>query len=172
MLVIPNRVNIVAVMSALALVVGLLTLALPANPAQSQAETITTNDHSTFNQLFTSSCTGEVFFVQGTLHTVAHTTIDETGVIHTKYRIAITGQGESDSGAKYVLHDAFNAQANVPGAAGEQFNATSTTTHTLIRQGSPTPTDDVQIKLLSHVTLNDHGELTAEVFKMEAAECT
>jgi hypothetical protein len=41
----------------------------------------------------------------------------------------------------------------------------------IIRQGSATPTDDVESRLLIHVTLNDQGEVTAEVFKAEG-ECT
>jgi peptidoglycan/LPS O-acetylase OafA/YrhL len=50
MIVIANRVRVVVVMvSALAVAAGLLTLALLEKPAQAQAETITSNDRSTFN---------------------------------------------------------------------------------------------------------------------------
>jgi hypothetical protein len=170
MIVIPNRGRVVAVISALALAAGLLTLALLAKPAQAQAETTTSNDRSTFNEFFTS-CTGELVQIQGTLHTVEHSTIDANGVRHTTFHFQTQGRGESDSGAKYVFQDVRVAHDNDTGAPGDNFNITFTETLKLIRQGSATPTDDVESRLLVHVTLNDQGEVTAEVFKAEG-ECT
>jgi hypothetical protein len=170
MIVIPNRVRVVVVMaSALALAAGLLTLALLAKPVQAQVEPITSNDRSTFNQFFTS-CTGELVQIQGTLHTIAHTTIDENGVRHTVFHFEIRGQGESASGAKYVFHDVFNMHETFTGALGDNYNTTFTRTSKLIRQGSATPTDDLESNLLIHVTLNDLGEVTAVVDKAES-EC-
>jgi hypothetical protein len=149
---------------------GLLTLALLEKPAQAQAETITTRDRSTFNQTF-FICTDEFVQIRGTLTTVAHTTIDENGVRHSTFRFTIQGRGESTSGAKYVFLDVFNTNDTVTGDPAGNFNATLTRTAKLIRQGSDTPTDDRESKFLIHVTLNENGEVTADVFKAEA-ECT
>ena len=169
MIAMPNRVRVVMVVSALALAVSLLTLALLAKPAQAQAETITDNDRSTFDGSFIS-CTGEFVFIEGTMHTVAHTTIDANGERHTTFHTQVQGVGESESGAKYVFKDVFTLHENFP-ASDPNYNVTYSGTTKLIRQGSPTPTDDLEVKLLIHVTLNDHGELTAEVEKFES-ECT
>ena len=165
MIAMPNRVRVVMVVSALALAVSLLTLALLAKPAQAQAETITDNDRSTFDGSFIS-CTGEFVFIEGTMHTVAHTTIDENGGFHTTFHLNTQGRGVSDSGAKYVFHNVFNQHLVFTDAS----NATLTQTIKLIRQGSATPTDDATLKFLIHVTINANGEVTADVSKFEA-EC-
>jgi hypothetical protein len=160
MLVIPARVRVVVVMvSALALAAGLLTMALLSKPAQAQAQTFTDTDQTTFNQTF-RSCTNELVQIQGTLHTVAHSTIDANGVIHSAFNFTLQGQGVSDSGAKYVFHSAFKQ--------GYTFTADNSTytfiqTEKLIRQGSDTPSDDLEYRILYHVTVNDQGEVTAVV---------
>jgi hypothetical protein len=172
MIIIANRVRVVVVMvSALAVAGGLLTLALLEKPAQAQAETITDNDRSTFDGPV-ASCTGEFVFIEGTMHTVSHTTIDETGVRHIKFHFSLQGVGEgASSGDKYVFHRLINQHFNRTGAPEDNFNATITETAKLMRQGSATPTSDFILKLLLHVTLNDQGEVTAEVSKFEE-ECT
>jgi hypothetical protein len=167
MLVIPTRVKVVVVMvSALALAGGLLTLALLSKPAQAQAETTTTQDRSTFNVLF-DSCTGESVNMQGTSHTVAHSTIDENGVVHSTLHFNTRGKGESDSGAKYVFHDASTQHLTF---TGDLEDVTLTMTSKLIRQGSATPTDDLDFRYLLHVTINDRGDVTA-AFEKEELEC-
>jgi hypothetical protein len=173
MIVIPNRVRVVVVMvSALALAAGLLTLALLEKPAQAQAETIMSNDRSTFN-LLSGTCGDELAQIQGTLHTVAHTTIDATGVRHIRGHFNEQGQGEGTiSGDKYVFHDVFNLRENLSGDdPGDHLTFTVTETAELIRQGSTTPTDDQRVKSLVHVTINANGEVTADVVKIEF-ECT
>lgn len=72
---------------------GLLTVALLSKPAQAaQAETVTTTtDRTTFNQTF-RSCTNELVQIQGTLHTVAHSTIDVNDVIHSKFNFTFQGE--------------------------------------------------------------------------------
>src|SRR3712207_2101994 len=112
MLVIPTCVRVLVVVSALALAAGLLTLALGAKPAQAQAETVTDTDRSPFTFLAVS-CTGEEVLFQGTLYTVAHTTIDANGGFHTKFEVNVKGKGEGlESGAEYVFHQVFNLQEN------------------------------------------------------------
>jgi hypothetical protein len=160
---------VVVMVSALALAAGLLTLALLSKPAQAQAETTTTQDRTTFNQTF-FSCTGELVQIQGTMHTVAHTTTDANGERHTTFHFTIQGRGESESGAKYVFNAVFTLHENFP-AGDPNYNVTFTQTVKLIRQGSATPTDDLEAKLLIHQTLNSQGELTSEILKAEG-ECT
>jgi len=170
MLVILARVKVVVVVvSALALAAGLLTLALQAKPAQAQAGTITSTDQSTFSGTF-FTCTGELVFIEGTVNTVAHTTIDANGERHTVSRFNIQGQGVSDSGAKYVFIDVFNFTVNSEGGA-PYYNVIFTQTVKLIRQGSATPTDDLDVNLLIHQTVNAQGELTAEILEFESV-CT
>jgi hypothetical protein len=174
MIVIPNRVRVVVVMvSALAVAAGLLTLALLEKPAQAQAETITSTDRDTVSGTIGTigSCTDEPVFIEGTLHTVGHTTIDANGVRHIRGHFNEQGQGEGlSSGDKYVYHDVFNDHAYEAWFTNT-FNETFTETIKLIRQGSATPMEDLNFKVLFHVTVNAQGELTSDVFKMES-ECT
>jgi hypothetical protein len=164
MLVIPTRVRVVVVVSALALAAGLLTLALLAKPTQAQAQTFTDTDRSPVSGI-AFGCT-EPVFVEGTLHTVAHTTIDANGGFHTKFQFNLKAQGEGlSSGDKYVFHDLFSFRQNSPSGAASNF--TFTETFKVIRQGSDTPTDDLQNKVLVHVTVNAQGEVTAVVEKFE-----
>jgi hypothetical protein len=170
MIVIANRVRVVVVMvSALALAGGLLTLALLEKPAQAQAETITDKDRSTFEGFF-NSCTGEEVFIEGTMHTVAHTTIDANGERHIKFHFSLQGQGEgASSGDKYVFHRVDNSHQNF---TEDNANFTFSDSANLIRQGSATPTDDLQGKILFHITINAQGEVTTVVDKFEFGVCT
>jgi hypothetical protein len=169
-MIIPNRVRVVAVISALALAGGLLTLALLAKPTQAQAETITDNYRSTFTYTF-SNCNGELVKIQATTHAVAHSTIDENGVLHTQFHVINQGQGASKGGAQYVFQDTLNFNENNLTGVGDGYNGTITYTSKLIRQGSDTPTDDLYAKYFIHITVNDQGEVTAVVEKIESV-CT
>jgi hypothetical protein len=165
MLVIPNRVRIVVMVmvTALALAAGLLTLALLEKPAQAQAETIIKDNHRSPFIFFESGCT-EPVFIEGTQHTVARTLIDANGGFHTKFHFNLQGQGEGlDSGDKYVFKNVLNTHINSPGP----FNRTFTQTFKVTRQGSASATDDVQAKVLSHVTVNANGEVSAVVNEFE-----
>jgi hypothetical protein len=170
MLVIPARVKVVVVMvSALALAAGLLTLTLLAKPAQAQAETVTSTDRIPVS-FSVESCSGELVFVEGTSLTVAHTTIDANGGFHTNFQFNVKGQGEGlSSGDKYVFNDIRNSTFNSP--TGAVLNVTQLQTFKIIRQGSATPTDDLQAKTLVHLTINAQGELIAEV-RNESVSCT
>jgi hypothetical protein len=171
MLVIPARVKVVVVMvSALALAAGLLTLTLLSKPAQAQAQTSIDIERTPFSD-FVSGCSGEEYFLlEGTLQTVAHTTMDANGGFHTKVEFHIWGQGEGlSSGDKYVFNDIRNSTFNSP--TGAVLNVTQLQTSQLIRQGSATPTDDLQAKTLVHISINAQGELTAEV-RNESVSCT
>ena len=133
--------------------------------AQYKAQTFTSSDRSTYNNTF-RSCTGELVQIQGTLHTVAHGTIEPSGVSQVTFEYNIQGRGEGASGAKYVYQDTFTQHQNFSEAPPFIFNRTITAR--LIRQGSATPTDDFKLNILIHTTLNAQGETTAVVDKYEA----
>jgi hypothetical protein len=166
MVAMTNRMRLVVVMSALALAAGLLTLALLAKPTQAQAETETFNERFPFAFEIENPCTGEVVFIEGTLHFVFHITQDADGGFHIKGHLNFQGKGVSPSGAKYVVYESANSQFNFRAESADNF--TSPVTFQVIRQGSPTPEDDFKVKALFHFTENANGELTAEVFKFEA----
>jgi hypothetical protein len=169
MVVLPNRVRVVMVVSGLALAASLLTLAVVlAKPAQAQAETFTDTDRSTFT-FYTSSCTGDdLVFFEGTEQIVAHTTIDANGVYHTKGQYKLQGQGEGlDSGDKYVYNYVSDYHENYSLAPGENYNFTQTLNVKIIRQGADTTTDDLQGKVLNHVTIDENGDVTAVVENFE-----
>jgi hypothetical protein len=161
-----TRVALVGV--AVALAAGLLTLAVVlAKSAQAQADTFTDTYQDTF-RFYTGGCTGEPVLIEGTLHTVAHTTIDANGGYHTKFQYNLKGQGEGlDSGDKYLYNDTFGYNVNSTGA----INQTQTETFKITSQGSGSATDDLQGKVLYHVTVNANGEVTTEVYNFEF-ECT
>jgi hypothetical protein len=168
MVVMTTRGRAVVLVVALALAASLLTLAVVlAKPAQAQALTFTDTDQEPFP--FSGGCTETAVF-EATLYTVAHTTIDPNGGRHTKFHFKVQGQGEGlDSGDKYVLNWVGNENRNFP--PGMLPTVTQTETFQIIRQGSDTTTDDLQLKLLFHVTVNAQGEVTAEVINVEVV-CT
>jgi hypothetical protein len=169
MVVMTTRGRGVVLVVALALAASLLTLAVVlAKPAQAQAQTIKDSDRSTLS-FSDVGCTEEVF-IEGTFHFVSHTTIDANGGFHTKFHVNLQGQGEGlSSGDKYVFNDVGNIHINSP--TGADMNVTQTRTFNLIRQGSATTTDDLQVKALFHITANAQGEVTAVVDKFEVV-CT
>jgi hypothetical protein len=168
MMVIPNRARVVAVMLALALAGGLLTQALLAKPTQAQAEPITDSYWSTFTDTY-PGCDGAAVHIQGTTHTVAHSTIDENGVLHTQFHQNFQGQGKSKGGGQYVFHGTYNFNENVLTGVGDGYNGTIMATSKLIRQGSSDTTtdDDRYVKYFTHVTVNAQGEITANVVDFE-----
>jgi hypothetical protein len=163
MVVMTTRGRAVVLVVALALAASLLTLAVVlAKPAQAQAQIFIDKDQSRFSQ-FVIGCTEEVF-VEGTLNTLTHTTTDANGGSHTKLHLNLQGQGEGvSSGDNYVFHSEFNANENFTDA----LNTTFTQTFQIKRQGSATPTDDQEFRVLFHVTVNAQGEVTAEVVNVE-----
>jgi hypothetical protein len=88
MMVIPNRGRVVAVMVALALIGGLLTLTLLAKPTQAQPSTDNENRGATSQEfplagsIDSTECAGEVIDLTGTLHILTHFFADEEGGYH------------------------------------------------------------------------------------------
>jgi len=169
MIVIPNRLRVVVLFSALALAAGLLMLALQAKPAQAQAETGTFPQRFSFAGTLINPCTGETFFVEGTQLFLFHTTLDADGGEHFNVNSTIQAQGVSDSGVKYVFQE--TGPTHIKNALDSANTFTSTDTGRFIRQGSTTPEDDFVVKIMSHVTINANGELTSESTTLEI-ECT
>jgi hypothetical protein len=136
--------------------------------AQAQANTETVNERTPVTAHVVNGCTGEEFDLKGTLHTVTHITEDAAGGLHSRGFVTFHGRGVSTSGAKYVVRTLERLHFNF----GDDSASTATFTLTLrlIRQGSDTPEDDAQIRLLVHVTQNANGEVTAEVVKIRG-EC-
>jgi hypothetical protein len=168
MVVMTTRGRAVVLVVALALAASLLTLAVVlAKPAQAQAETITDTDREPVSTT-TPGCSELVFF-EGTMLTVAHTTIDANGGFHSKFQFRLTGQGEGlSSGDKYVFDAMLNEDRNSPmGATEAQLTFTQTAPFKLIRQGSATPTDDQQGKFLNRITVNAQGEVTVQFLNAE-----
>ncbi len=169
MIVIPNRLRVVVLFSALALAAGLLVLAVQAKPAQAQAETGTSPQRFSFAGTLINPCTGETFFVEGTQLFLFHTTLDADGGEHFNVNSTFQGQGVSDSGVKYVFRE--TAPFHIKNALDSANTFTGMATGRFIRQGSATPEDDFLVKFMSHVTINANGELTSEFATMEI-ECT
>jgi hypothetical protein len=81
-MVIPNRGKVVALMLALALVGGLLTLTLLAKPTQAQGQGAVSEQEPLEFTLDATECAGEYIDLTGTLHTVNHVTMQEDGTYH------------------------------------------------------------------------------------------
>jgi hypothetical protein len=168
MVVVPTRVRAVVVVSALALAAGLLSLAMLAKPAQTQAQTDMFNERVPQTFVIPNPCTGEDVFVEGTSHLVFQRTEDANGGFHFKGHVNFQGRGVSASGAEYVVHESSNTHDNFRDFSESATNFTFTATLKLVRQGSATPADDFEAKVTFHFTILANGELTSEVVKTEA----
>jgi hypothetical protein len=164
MVIIPNRVRVVMVVSALALAAGLLTLALLANPTQ--AKSGTNDERVPFSQDYFNSCIGEPLHIDGTVHIVEHFQIDENGFFsHIQYHADTQGRGESlTTGAQYVFQSKHNQHTYFSDSADNFWFWQELT---FIRQGSTMPGDDSTIRVLFHITNNANGETTALIVKIE-----
>jgi len=113
MMVIPNRGRVLAVISALALAVGLLTLALLTKPSQAQSQGATAEQFPI--DFAVDACGGgEVINVTGTLHTVNHLTVQEDGTYHVNSHFnfaGVKGVGLT-SGDTYVIPASGGAVEN------------------------------------------------------------
>ena len=165
MVVIPNRVRVVMVVSALALAAGLLALASLATPTQAQSST---TERLPFSQDYLNSCAGELFHIDGTILTVGHHTIDGNGGQHFQYVSNTKGTGESlTTGAEYAFKERIHGQQNYFGEFGESYTYYSSFVVTMRRQGSTTPDDDLEVTISIKQTVNANGELTTEIVKSE-----
>jgi hypothetical protein len=105
MTVIPNRTRVLAVISVLALVSGLLTLALLAKPSQAQSNGATTEWFEIDFIHDVTDCSGEIVEVTGTMHFVNSYVPKEDGTfnVNSHLRLQATGVGQT-TGNEYVVH--------------------------------------------------------------------
>jgi hypothetical protein len=82
MMVIPNRVRVLAVITALALAIGVLTLALLAKPTQAQGNGAVSEQVPIESTIDATECTGEFVDFTGTLHIVSIDKGREDGGYH------------------------------------------------------------------------------------------
>jgi hypothetical protein len=174
-MVIPNHVRVVAVISALVLAGGLLTLALLAKPSQAQAQTERSNEWVPIDGVIDNPCTGELVSYQGTVHVVSTITQDEGGNLHFQGHTNLVG-GEGvglTSGAEYVVRERSSFHSNRHDFESDQAPANFTQVYTLqfTREGSPTAEDDFLVNTFIQFTQNANGEVTAVVDKFEEV-CT
>jgi len=189
MIVIPNRVRVVAVISALALAGGLLTLALLAKPMQAQPPTDNENRGAT-SQEFPLTGTigtpppedpgcgtfGEAIALEGTLHIVTHFFADEEGGYHlnSHYNAQnVTGVGvdpitSKPTGTEYVYAASGAFVENYIPATG-QVNTGSVDLYLIIQKAPGTTEDETLTKQVTfiriHYILYDDG--TVKVDNME-----
>jgi len=165
-----NRVRVVAVITALALALGLLTLALMAKPTQGQAQTQHFNERIPIDDIvLLNECTGELVHIEGTFHETFHITQDANGGFHaqtTHYNFVGEGVGLT-SGDEYVVREVSNMTGNVQDVEdpSAQQNFTMTYTFHVMRKGSDSPEDDFLWTFVVHNTISANGELTSEVVR-------
>jgi hypothetical protein len=160
MMVIPNRGRIVAVMLALALAGGLLTLALLAKPTQAQGAE-TQRLAVDFN-LDAVDCAGELIHLTGKLNSVFHVHEDAAGGFHinTHFNFAdVQGVGPV-SGLKYRVPTSASSATFSTSGEGPQVVATEVTISRVIGQGQA---PDEQATAVVHFTVHEDGTVTGEV---------
>ena len=165
MIVIPNRVSVAAVMLALALAGGLLTLALLAKPTQAEAQTEHFDKWVTGTTVTAADCLSEEIAVENRVHFTGTTTYDADGGVHVHLLSNVLAEGVGlTSGDKYVVRERGSLQNNVRDFESDQLPATSTQIYDLhlIHQGPDTAEDDFVDREMYHVTINANGEFTVE----------
>jgi hypothetical protein len=167
MVVLPNRVSVVMVVSALALAAGLLALASLATPTQAQSDTTA---RVPFEQDYVNACTGgELFHIEGTILTVGHLTTDANGGQHAQFVENTQGTGENlTTGAEYTYNNRRVHQSNF---TGDAFTYYDSFVVTMRRKGSTTSDDDLKIKIWIKQTLNANGVLTTEILNLGELSC-
>lgn len=112
-------------------------------------------------ELVDIGCNGEAVFFSGELLLISQTTFDSRGGVHYQDKLVpknVRGVG-SLTGAQYKAVGGDRAHFNA--ASGDApYNFTETSMYKLVSQGS---SDNLQIKLTLHTTVNAKGETTSEV---------
>jgi hypothetical protein len=161
MAVLPIRVRVVLVVSALALAAGLLALASLATPTQAQNST---PERVPINQGYYNECTGESFQIDGTLLIVDHFTTDASGGNHAQAVETIQGTAENlTTGVEYAYKDRRVLQFNFTGDTSTYHDSYVVT---MRRQGSTTPDDDLKSTIFLKLTAANE-EIRTEIVKFE-----
>ena len=154
-----NPVRVIALISALALAGGLLTLALLAKPAQAQEHGATSEQFPVEFLVDTSFCGGELIHVTGTLHTVNHFTLQEDGTYHgnSQYNLAgVKGVGLT-SGDTYVI---LSTGAVVENFVQSGQTVTGTVDINLVIGKGETPNQVALARV--HYVISPEGEIKVE----------
>jgi len=185
MIVIPNRVSVAAVMLALALAGGLLTLALLAKPSQAQpsqaqptqahSQGATVQDIPLELRLDATECTGELIDITGTMHIVNQSTATEGDGYHITSHFNL--QHATGVGLDPVTLEPTGTEYAAP--------ASSTTVENFVHTGDNV-SGDVSFQLLTgqgqvpnqefsstyHLIMTSEGEVKVEVgdFRLECQE--
>ena len=163
MMVIPNRGRVVAVISALALAGGLLTLALLAKPTHAQAQTEHFDKWDTVSTVIQADCLSEQIAIESRAHLTGTTTYDADGGVHIHSLLNVVSEGVGlTSGDKYVVRERGSDHGNARDFESDQLPATGTQIYDMymIRKGSDTPEDDFVYHTVYSVTIDANGELT------------
>jgi hypothetical protein len=144
---------------AVAWLVALLALVLSAATPTHAATTIRDTFTVPVDQVLVNACTGEEVALSGHITTTSATIIDSTDGFHahvtsTPHHLRGTGLR---SGRTYVVVGATLDTIQAP-AHGAQFVSNFTSTYKLVSQGS---SENLQIRMMGHVTITPTGELTA-----------
>jgi hypothetical protein len=153
MLVIPTRVTVVVVISALVLAAGLLTLALltQPTPAQATSERIAIGPEPVTHPGLLNPCNGEVVVITGDVRGYFQTVQTPTGKTFTKVHTVFKGIGVGSEGNTYT----FN-QIHTQVIAGEA-PFTVTTQILLTSEGSSV---NFALNQQSHVSPNGDAHTT------------
>jgi hypothetical protein len=103
---------------------------------------------------------GEFIHLTGSLHQLVNQTTDANGGLHFVVLTTLAGlQGTDSSGVKYVfnLENPFNQQFNAP--KGAAYESTSTSPIVLVRQGSTSGGDNLNLQYVSRITVDANGEI-------------
>jgi hypothetical protein len=161
------RIGVAGAFALLCMMVG----TLPANASASTSTTISTVqiNQSTF-ALCANGGAGEVINISGTMSSLFHITIDDSGGTHSVLKEdnlrGVQGIGEI-TGNKYQLIRA-NTQTFEVNSGGLPITVTFESNFKLISHGSDS---DNLAHILRHITINENGTVTTEIEKISAV-CT
>jgi hypothetical protein len=170
MMAIPNRVRILAVMLALALVGGLLTLALLAKPSQANPPTDNQNRGATSQQfeidvtIGADDCTGEEIHVTGTVHSVDRYYETDGGFHSRTHYNLVNARGVGlTSGEEYIITSAGGIAENFVPAG----SLVSSTVDMQIIVGKGQADNLVYHSLVHYIIEVVEGEPTSKMEKIE-----
>jgi hypothetical protein len=114
------------------------------------------------NGAIVNPCNGETFTYTGSFHGIFNALVDDNGLVHLVINDNIHVSGTGDQGSSYVGsetdQDVFNGRAGV-----EQTIATS---FKMISKGSA---PNFYMHILVHMTVNEDGTLTANIYTVTAS---
>ena len=147
------------------LTVGFSLLLMLSSSVAGQATTSTTSTITPLNSPVGSSCSPELADITGIVHVVRHMTQNDQGIISQVVQLNASGIGVGQiSGQMYVFnqssHQIFNSRQPA-------LEFTMVETIHVTRAGEGPRNDDFRLRAVVHVTINENGQMTAEVNSFE-----